>query len=56
MTTIMESTRKRSITGPYHAHSPECVEGKFPALRAETRRDRFRRRSSLMSTHAQARV
>jgi hypothetical protein len=57
MTTIMESTRKRSITGPSHPHSPECGEGDFPELRAETRRDRFRRRrSSPVATHAQARV
>ena len=36
-TTIMEGTRKRSITGPSHPHSPECVEGK--GSRNRSRRD-----------------
>ncbi len=36
-TNIMEGTRKRSITGPSHPHSPECVEGKVS--RNRSRRD-----------------
>jgi hypothetical protein len=34
-TNIMEGTRKRSITGPSHPHSPECMEGLFRELRPE---------------------